>query len=77
MCVSNGFLGLYYVYLDTKNMSLVHIVLKIKAFEEIVSHFGGHYSKWPPRSTGGAADLGPYLKITSRERFICVPSFMF
>ena len=53
-------------------MSLLHIVTKIKAFEEMV----GHFEKWPPRSPGGAADLGPYLKIISRGCFICVPSVM-
>ena len=76
LCVPNGFLGLKSVYLDTKNMSLLHIVTKIKAFEEMVGHFGGHLEKWPPRSPGGAADLGPYLKIISRGCFICVPSVM-
>ena len=39
VCVPNGFLGHNYVCLDTKNMSLVHIVPKMKAFEESVSHF--------------------------------------
>ena len=72
----NGFIGLNSVYLDTKNMSILHIVTNIKAFEEMVGHFGGHFEKWPPRSPGGAADLGPYPKIISRECFICVPSFM-
>ena len=33
LCVFNGFLGRDFVYLDTKNMSLVHIVPQIKAFE--------------------------------------------
>ena len=35
----NGFLGHNYVYLDINILSLVHIVPKIKAFGESVSHF--------------------------------------
>ena len=42
------------------------------AFKEIDCHFG----KWPPLSPGGAAGLGPYLKIISRGYYISVPSFM-
>ena len=43
VCVPIGFLGLNNVYLDTNDMSLVQIVPKIKAFEEIVSYIGGHF----------------------------------
>ena len=68
----NGFLGLKAEYLVAKNMSLLHIVTKIKAFEEMV----GHFEKWPPCSPGGAADLGLYLKKIRRGCFICVPSNM-
>ena len=74
MHVSNGFIGLQNVYLDTNNINLLHIVTKILAFNESDCHFGGH--KWPPRSPGGAAGLGPYLKIISRGYYISVPSFM-
>ena len=69
MHVSNGFIGLQNVYLDTNNINLLHIVTKILAFKE-----SDHL--WPPRSPGGAAGLGPYLKIISRGYYISVPSFM-
>ena len=49
--VSNGFIGLQNVYLDTNNIILLHIVTKILAFKE------SHFSKWPPRSPGDASGL--------------------
>ena len=66
VCVPNGFLVLKSVYLDTKSMSLLHIVTKITKFEEMVGHFcvilkNGRYSH-----QGGDADLGSYIIIISR-----------